>query len=127
MANKSSNINKKTNFNVNGYLTTTKSFKTNDKKFKESLQKISSEHQMLTRQEFNFPYNNELTFFKTEVPLATYDEKGEPTTIEKLLQTNVSVRGVIFQYDFMSKEGQRITGITIKVKEIKQLPSNVKI
>ncbi len=127
MANKSSNINKKTNFNVNGYLTTTKSFKTNDKKFKESLQKISSEHQMLTRQEFNFPYYNDLTFFKTEVPLATYDEKGEPTTIEKLLQTNVLIKGVIFQYDFMSKEGQRITGITIKVKEIKQLPSNVKI
>lgn len=107
--------NKKTKFEVEGILLTTSSFKTEDKKFKETLQKICMEHQILTREDFTFPYSRTTTFFKLETYHSTLDEKNNPTTIESLLQCPVKIKGTIFQYDFVNGNGKKLVGVSVKV------------
>lgn len=114
----------KTSFEVMGYLISLNSFRTNDKKFKETLQKICMEHTAITRSEFRFPYSRDTIYFKTDSPLMTYDEKEQPCTLENLLQNNVTIKGTIFQYNFES-QGKKIIGVSVKIREVKGMGSNI--
>lgn len=110
------------------------------------------EHTAITRAEFRFPYSRDIIYFKTDSPLLTYDEKGQPTTyqhepvpgnsegpkkeqprpvpgnsegLQQLLQNNVIIKGTIFQYNFES-QGKRIIGVTVKIREVRGLGNDQK-